>query len=349
LKYRVLDWLACPACRWPDLALKVIKATSEETWAGAWEDGERQLPGLDHGGRSLVDILEGELSCPQCSATYPISDGVPRMLPSGDPGGPGTGHRWTRFHGEAPEYEENFRDMTAPLQPSDFLGRLVLDAGCGFGRHAFYAARYGAEVVAMDSSADAIASCRENCKRLPRVHVIQGDLHRPPLRSEVFDMVLCMGVLHHLPSPHEGFQAMHHLLKVSGRLMVWVYGPRQGTIKVVSGALHGAAASLEDEQLHTFSHALATGIRLFSHTPYVALKGVPVLSSVVTHLPVHDHHKWPFDVLVADIYDRLRVPVTAYITGEELERWFADDGYADIQVTRRVRNNESFRGTGVRR
>jgi SAM-dependent methyltransferase len=349
MKYRMLEWLACPACRWPDLALKVSKASSEETYHASWEPGEREIPGLDHEGRSLVDILEGELSCPQCAAAYPIVDSIPRMLVDSADAGPGTGHRWTQFNGRVPEYEENFKDMTAPLSPADFLGKLVLDAGCGFGRHAFYAARYGAEVVAMDSSADAVASSRANCADQPRVHVVQGDLYRPPLRSEVFDIILCMGVLHHLPRPHEGFQALHHLLGTNGRLMTWVYGPRQGTIKTASAALHGAASSMEDEQLHSFSRTLARSIRLFSHTPYVMLRNVPVLGSVVSHLPVHDHHKWPFDVLVADIYDRLRVPVTAYITGEELERWFADEGYGDIQVTRRVRNNESFRGTGVRR
>ena len=44
-----------------------------------------------------------------------------------------------------------------------------------------------------------------------------------------------------------------------------------------------------------------------------------------------------------------RIPVTILVTGEELERWFFEDRYADIEVTRRVANNESFRGTGVRR
>ena len=38
-----------------------------------------------------------------------------------------------------------------------------------------------------------------------------------------------------------------------------------------------------------------------------------------------------------------------YFTGEELEVWYADAGYADIRVSRRVRNSESFRATGVRR
>jgi len=106
---------------------------------------------------------------------------------------------------------------------------------------------------------------------------------------------------------------------------------------------------MSPDQLHGFSRAIASGLRLFSHTPYAVLRRVPVVKGVVSHLPVHDHYRWPFDVVVADVFDRLRVPVTGYFTGEEIERWYAEAGYADIQVSRRVRNNESFCSTGVRR
>ena len=88
---------------------------------------------------------------------------------------------------------------------------------------------------------------------------------------------------------------------------------------------------------------------MFSHTPYRMLRHVPLAREVVTRLPVHDHHQWPFDVVVADVYDRLRFPVYQWFKGEELERMFSDDGYADVTVTRRVRNNETFRATGIRR
>ncbi len=349
MKYRLLEWLACPECRFPDLALEIRKSATDEIWYGAWGRDEADLPGLDIEKRSLVDIVEGQLDCPQCGASYPITRGIPRMLPHGSEAGPASGHRWTQFNGADPEYQANFNDMTAPMGPKDYLGRVVLDAGCGFGRHAFYAARYGAEVVALDYSADAVASAQANCAALPRVHVVQGDIRRAPFRQEAFDGIFCFGVLHHMSHPRDGFRALHPLLKPSGRLQVWVYGPRHGSLKITSGALHGAAAGLEDEGLHQLSRGLARTLRVFSHTPHRLLRNVPVLGRVTSHLPTHDHHKWPFDVVVADIYDRLRVPVTAYITGEELELWFADEGYANIQVTRRVRNNESFRGLGTRR
>ena len=56
-----------------------------------------------------------------------------------------------------------------------------------------------------------------------------------------------------------------------------------------------------------------------------------------------------FDVVVADIYDRLRIPVRRWFTREQLDSMLGNAGYADVQVSRRVRNNETFRATGVKR
>ncbi|MCB9741001.1 MAG: methyltransferase domain-containing protein [Alphaproteobacteria bacterium] len=349
MKYRLLQWLACPSCGDEHLVLETRGTRTVPTFTGHWEPGEEGERGVDLSAHELTDIMDGALHCSACSAVYPILDGIPRMLPEGGVEGPGSGHRWTTFDGSEPEYEQNFLDMIHPLQPSDYLGKLVLDAGCGFGRHAFYAARYGAEVVAIDNASDAVASAKRNTEDLNRVHVIQGDINRPPLRRGLFDVVYSFGVLHHVASPFESFRTLGSLVTPTGKLQVWVYGPRAGTAAIASGALRGAAASMEDESLHALSRGIATGLRVFSHTPYRLMRHVPVVGSVVSHLPAHDHHKWPFEVVIADIYDRLRIPVTAKLTGEELERWFAEEGYADIHVTRRVRNNESFRGTGVRR
>ncbi|MCB9761918.1 MAG: methyltransferase domain-containing protein [Alphaproteobacteria bacterium] len=349
MKYRLLQWLACPACGGEELILHTTRTRTLPTYTGHWEPPEQDQRGLALDEHALTDIVEGSLTCGECGAVYPILDGIPRMMPDDRPAGPSSGHRWTTFDGTEPEYEENFHDMVHPLQPRDFLGRLVLDAGCGFGRHAFYAARYGAEVVALDNAPDAVASAAKNCEGLSRVHVVQGDLTRPPVKAAAFDLVYCFGVIHHMSDPYGGFRALGQLVKPTGRVQVWVYGPRAGTAAIASGALRGVASTMDDDALFRLSRGIAIGLRAFSHTPYRVMRHVPVVGGVVSHLPTHDHHKWPFDVVIADIYDRLRVPVTATITGEELERWFADEGYADIRVTRRVRNNESFRGTGVRR
>ena len=349
MKYRLLEWLACPACGGIDLQLETVRARSVPFFHGHFEDGEATLPGIDAERREEQEVVEGALHCKGCGLVYPIRDGVPRMMPPGAEQGPDSAHRLTTFDTAYPEWQENFLDLSAPLRPADWLGRLVLDAGCGFGRHSFFAARYGAEVVAMDSSVDAVMSTVRNTETLQRVHVIQGDVFRPPFREGTFDIVFSYGVLHHLDRPRDAFESMGRLVAAGGRLSLWVYGARQGVTLQVNNALRGVTTGLDPEQLHRFSTTVARGLRLFSHTPYKLLGRVPIADRIVSHLPVHDHHKWPFEIVVADIYDRLKIPVRHWFTGRELEVWLTEGGYADVHVARRVGNNETFRASGTRR
>jgi SAM-dependent methyltransferase len=345
MKRRLLDWLACPACGEGDLNLSVSRSEKRKVYAGHWEADE-VVPGLEGG--AIEEIIEGSLRCRGCGANYAVTEGIPRML-AGSAEGPSTGHRWTQFAEAVPEFEKNFLDIASPLTPSEFTGRLVLDAGCGFGRHALFATRYGAEVVAIDSSAEAVASCVANLGDAVRGHVVQGDVDRPPFKRGLFDLVFSYGVLHHVRNAQATFATLGELVRPGGRLSIWVYGPRQGLTRIATGALRGAASAMTPEQLHRVSQGIASGLRVFSHTPYRFLSPVPPFGWLLSHLPVHDHHRWPFDVVVADVYDRLRVPVTGYFRGEEIERWYAEAGYADIKVSRRVANTESFRGLGTRR
>lgn len=349
MKYRLLEWLRCPACLTSELALETTLAETRPALVGQFAPGERDLPGVDLAQQVEQEIVEGALHCGGCGALYPIRGGIPRMLPPGGVAGPASGHRLTTIDSQEPAWEENFRDLAEPLAPGDFLGRLVLDAGCGFGRHAQHAARYGAEVIALDSSVDAVESAARNCAPLGRVHVVQGDLLQPPLADGIFDLVYSFGVLHHLEEPRQAFNRLGLLVRPGGRLALWVYGRRAGLTRHVSNALRGVTADMEPEELQRLSTWIARGLRLFSHTPYRVLGRVPVARGVVSHLPVHDHHQWPFEVVVADVHDRLRIPVRHWFTGEELEAWLAEAGYADVHVTRRVRNNETFRAIGTRR
>lgn len=349
MKYRLLQWLACPTCRGSELDLETVRTETHAILPGAYTPDERDLPGVDLARSEEQLIIEGALHCKGCGAVWPIRDGIPRMLKPGAEQGPETAHSLTHIDPLEPAWEENFRDLADPLKPEDLLGKLVLDAGCGFGRHTLHAARFGAEVVALDSSDDAVASTARNCADSHRVHVVQGDIYDPPFRDEAFDLVYCFGVLHHLERPHDAFVRLGELLHAGGHLALWVYGPRQGITRHASNALRGLTTNMEPAELETLSTWIARGLRLFSHTPYRVLGRVPVAGTVVSHLPVHDHHQWPFDVVVADIYDRLRIPVRHWFTGEELERWLLDDGYADIKVSRRVRNTETFRALSQRR
>jgi SAM-dependent methyltransferase len=345
MKYGLLRWLQCPACGCDDLALDTRRATSAPVHSGQIPPG---TPGWDPSAGTLQEVEEGSLTCRDCGRVYGIEDGIPRLV--AEPVDvPGSAHTRTEFDADAPEWEAEFLDFASPLGPGDFLGRLALDVGCGFGRGAVFAARYGAEVVAMDVDAGILGACRDNTRHLPLVHVVEADVRALPFKAGTFDLAYAFGLLHHLDDPWRAFGEITERLRSGGRFSVWVYGPRQGTSAAMSALLRGITRDMPTDELLNVSRLLATVLRVSSHTPYRLLRRVPGMHSVVTHLPLHDHHRWPYDVVVADIFDRLRVPVTHTFTREDLESRYVEHGYLDVQTSRRVRNNESYRATGVRR
>ncbi len=161
MKPRLLEMLACPTC------------------AGQLELRDAQADPECEG-----EIKSGELVCLSCAARFSVRDGIPRLLPAGlspvvERTSAAFGWQWKEFVELYDQYEAQFLDWIHPIQPDFFRDKVVLDAGCGNGRHAYYAGQYGAqEVVAMDLS-DAVETAYANLGKMPNVHVVQGDIYHP--------------------------------------------------------------------------------------------------------------------------------------------------------------------------
>ena len=100
-------------------------------------------------------------------------------------------------------------------------GDRLLDLGCGFGRHAYQAARLGAQVTAFDFGGDEVrnvqatfavmAELGEIDVETARVGSVQGDALALPFADDSFDRVIASEILEHIPDD-EG--AMHELARV---------------------------------------------------------------------------------------------------------------------------------------
>ncbi len=103
-----------------------------------------------------------------------------------------------------------------------FVGKLVLDAGCGAGRFAEIALSLGAEVVAIDYS-DAVDAAQANLGLTAALHVVQADLYQLPFRRGAFDYVYSLGVLQHTPDAWKAIRALVDQLKPGGEITVDFY------------------------------------------------------------------------------------------------------------------------------
>ena len=110
-------------------------------------------------------------------------------------------------------------------------GDMFLDAGAGFGRHAFEAARNGATVFALDYAQDEVATTRAMFgamieeKEIPSSGyggVLQGDATRLPFADNTFDRVVTSEVLEHIQNDVAAIAELHRVLKPGGTLGVTV-------------------------------------------------------------------------------------------------------------------------------
>jgi len=76
----------------------------------------------------------------------------------------------------------------------------VLDIGCGNGRHMEVALENGTDAVGLDLSSNLLDICSERFAGNGQVDLVKGDAISLPFGNGVFDRVLCIAVLHHVPS-----------------------------------------------------------------------------------------------------------------------------------------------------
>ena len=256
------------------------------------------------------------------------------------------GYEWQRFPEMYAEWEKQFLNYMQPHMPDFFKGKRVLDAGCGNGRFAYYAAKYAREVWAIDLG-PAVEVARKNTASLGNVHVVQADLHTPPFAPESFDFIYSLGVLHHLPDPETAFRNLLRYLKPGGDIQIYLYWqPDRRSVKSFLLNVVNSARTLSTRLPHRAVHALAypsaAAAFLFFVWPYRIMQRVPALRSFAANIPMKQYAVLPFRVCVNDQLDRFSAPIENRYTKNEVESWLSSAGLKKSQVIA----NFGWLGTG---
>lgn len=315
MKRRLLDFIVCPICR-KDFSVKVFEEHGEE-------------------------IKEGLLVC-SCGQSFSITKSIPRILfknfenkNSKKETSKSFSYLWSKYPKDLNEWEKNFKFYFEPAE--DFRDKIVLDAGCGNGRHTYCASKYAKEIVAFDLSQSVDMAYHYN-KDNDNVHFFQADIYNLPLRKNLFDFIFSIGVLHYLPFPEKGFKKLVGLLKDGAGILVYVYHSFPKThpnfyLVKLTDFVRRFTTKMPYKLLYFLSYPVAVLSYLIFVFPYIILTKVFRIKKLTqTNWPLKLYSKYPFNVLVNDTFDRFSPPLEHRYSKQEILEWYERKNLQNIKI-----------------
>jgi 2-polyprenyl-3-methyl-5-hydroxy-6-metoxy-1,4-benzoquinol methylase len=215
-----------------------------------------------------------------------------------------------------------FEDWLAPITRREVEGKSVLELGCGNGSLLVHLAKWlPSQITGVDLGASTEAA-QKNMRDsgYKNYSILQADLTE--FSSAGFDLVLCIGVLHHLADPATGFEAVITNAKPGGKFHCWVYA-REGNSLIVHFV----------DPLRRFTSRLPWVVtKHLIASPLAALyfcyaKVLRQLRQIewLQILPLYEYSLWiaqrPYAFFRHVAFDQLVSPRTAYIDRKTVDAW----------------------------
>ena len=283
-------------------------------------------------GSNLESDQAAGFLCPACKRVYPNAQGIARFVDA-QYYAASFGFQWHRYqktqldHDELRESERHFLAKTA-LRPEDLKGKLVLDVGCGMGRFAEVATRWGARVVGVDLSAAAEVAAKNLADR--DFVAFQADVFALPFAPESFDIIYSIGVLHHTPDCEAAVKALDKYLKPGGLLVVWLYSGYNKWYRF-SDFWRRYTHRMKPKTLHRI---LKVAVPFFYNLQQ-GLKRVPLVGRPAAGLV---HHVFPVnrqkdpEARMLDTFDWYSPKYQSKHTYEQVFKWYEAMSMEDMRV-----------------
>jgi SAM-dependent methyltransferase len=240
------------------------------------------------------------------------------------------------------EFPFLYHDWIYPNTLDVFRDKDVLDAGSGPGVQARLIAEVARSVTAVDL--EALAVTADTTRDLSgRIRYVHADVATMNLGCE-FDVVNCVGVIHHTDDPTRTFKNLARHLKPGGRMIVWAYAHEGNT--VMRTVVEPLRQRLLDRAPHSIIQRLSIALTALMWPIVHTVYRLPL-----PFLPYYEYfgnfRRLSFRRNVLNVYDKLNAPQQHFLTRADIDAWFNPFDFEDVHVS--AYKGVSWRASGTKR
>lgn len=258
---------------------------------------------------------------------------------------------WNNLPAGSVYTREQFLEWIEPLTPEDIEGREILELGFGNGSLLVHAAACRPRRLVGVELGDTLEPTRANLRDAfdGELDLIQGDL--TVVEAGRFDVVYCIGVIHHLSDPSAGFASVIRHTRPGGRFHCWVYGREGNGVVIALVEPIRRIASRLPWWFTKYLVALPLAVPFYAYAKLAAAWGAR-LRGLGVGLPLDEYCRWiakrEFAFFHHVAFDQLVTPQTVYIPREQVESWLASSDVEPGSAYIVQRNGNSWKFGGLR-
>jgi len=237
-----------------------------------------------------------------------------------------------------------FEEWIAPATLNDFKGKSVLECGCGGGQHTSFVAPLAASIIAIDLNTTDIA--RERNRQLTNVRFVEADIATMDMQDQ-FDVVFCVGVIHHTDDPDRTFENIYRHCKPGGKLIIWTYSAEGNELVrwMVEPARKLIFRWMPHSVLVFTSKMIALSLYLAVYTVYL----LPFMSFLPYYKYFQNFRKLSFNRNVLNVFDKLNAPQIKFTTLGKAHQWFTPSHFLGETISIRHYAGVSYSCVGVKK
>lgn len=248
------------------------------------------------------------------------------------------GEEWEKFSSFTKEEIEKVGDEYFDILPSTLLNQksYVLDVGCGTGRWSKYLADKVGFIECIDPS-DAIFSAKHLLRQNDNVRITKASVGNIPFGDNTFDLVMSIGVLHHIPNTHQGIKVCIDKVKKGGYFYVYLYYNLDNR-----GKLYRLLFDLSTlirrliSNLPSFIKKIACDlIAFFVYVPLVFFGVITkiIFGNVYKKLPLSYYVGKSLNIIRNDALDRFGTPLEKRYSKQQINQILKEAGLTNIQFS----------------